>query len=250
MLVFVKDRESLDVLERELRLALQMRGFARFYMAFAHDLKAPLNAMVLNLELLSESIRRGEDDPKVEDQQRRYIEILKSEIFRLDRDLRMLLQQVAPPSDASAEFDLRDVVADLTTLLAPQAKKQRVQLDTRVPDSPVPFSGHRDRLKQAMLNITINALEAMPNGGALTVALEHSRGEAKLLVEDTGPGIPPEILERIYEMNFTTKNGGSGIGLYVARSVVESHGGQIRVASAAGSGTRFEVDLSTAAGAA
>jgi signal transduction histidine kinase len=226
-------------------MALQMRGFARFYMAFAHDLKAPLNAMALNLELLNESLRRDPDDdrPQVADQQRRYIEILKSEIFRLDRDLRMLLQQVAPPSEASADFDLRDVIADLTTLLAPQAKKQRVRLQTQVPEFPMPFTGHRDRIKQAMLNIAINALEVMPDGGALTVALDQRNGGARMLIEDTGPGIPNEILEHIYDMNFTTKNGGSGIGLYVARSVVESHGGLIRVTSEAERGTRFEVEL-------
>jgi signal transduction histidine kinase len=244
LLVFVKDRDGLEALERELRLAVQMRGFARFYMAFAHDLKAPLNAMALNLELLNLSLRReGDDEPKITDQQRRYIEVVKSEIFRLDRDLRTLLHQVAPPSETSADFDLRDVIADLMTLLEPQAKKQHVQLETRLPEAAVPLSGHRDRIKQAMLNIAINALEAMPKGGQLTIALDQTAGEARVCVQDTGPGISPDILQRIYDMNFTTKEAGSGIGLYVARSVVESHGGEIHVASAAGQGTRFELEL-------
>jgi signal transduction histidine kinase len=243
-ILLVKSRETLEALESELRLAIQMRGFARFYMAFAHDLKAPLNAMVMNLELLRQSLRRqdGADD-RESDRSQRYVSVLGSEITRLDRYLQTLLRQAAPPSTAAECFDLCDLIHDLATLLGPQAKQQRVTLDTRLPDDPVPFSGHRDRLKQALLNIAINALEAMPDGGALTLELQQMNGEAHISVTDSGPGIPPELLKEIYRMHFTTKDGGTGIGLYVARSVVDAYGGRIKVHSTSGRGTRFEVTL-------
>ena len=109
----------------------------------------------------------------------------------------------------------------------------------QLPDEPVTMVGWADRLKQAMLNILINALEAMPDGGELTMSLERQNGDARITVRDTGPGIPPELLDTIYQMHFTTKNGGTGVGLYVARSVVQAHGGQIEVRSAAGDGTSF-----------
>ena len=128
-------------------------------------------------------------------------------------------------------------------LVSPQAKQQRVAVETSLPEGPVPFTGHRDRLKQALLNIAMNALEAMPSGGHLAINLENSDGQIRIALRDSGPGISPELQSQIYKMHFTTKSGGTGIGLYVARSVVESHGGDIQVETAAGGGTCFQICL-------
>jgi signal transduction histidine kinase len=243
-LLLIRSRESIEALENELRLAIQMRGFARFYMAMAHDLKAPLNAMVMNLELLRRTLPQGDEvAPEVREKSRRYIDVLSSEIARLDRQLKTLLQQTLVPRTAIERFDLRELIDDLSTLLAPQARHQRVTLDAQLPTGSVTFSGQRDRLKQALLNIAINALEAMPSGGQMTMSLEQQNGEARIWFIDSGPGIPPELLKNIYQMHFTTKDGGTGIGLYVARSVVEAHGGQIDVETDPGRGTRFGVTL-------
>jgi len=243
-LVLVKSREMLDALENELRLAIQMRGFARFYMAFAHDLKAPLNAMVLNLELLRGTFGMdGSGDAALKERQERYIAVLREEVVRLDRYLRTILTQATPASEVLQQFDLRELIQDLATLLSPQAKQQHVTLDTQVPNEPIRLTGHRDRLKQAMLNIAINALESMPDGGRMTLELSAKDARARIAIRDSGPGIPPELLGQIYGMHFTTKDGGTGIGLYVARSVVESHGGEIRVESEVGRGTCFALEL-------
>jgi signal transduction histidine kinase len=102
-------------------------------------------------------------------------------------------------------------------------------------------------LKQAVLNIATNALEAMPNGGRMDMALDAEDGHAALAIRDNGPGIAPEVLSKMYGMYFTTKRGGTGIGLYVTRSVVESHGGDIHVESRRGEGTCFTVNLPLAA---
>lgn len=246
-LLLLRSRESIEALENELRLAIQMRGFTRFYMAMAHDLKAPLNAMVMNLELLRRTLPKGELEPAVEEKTRRYIDVLNSEITRLDRQLKTILQQAVAPRGNVERFDLRELIEDLSTLLSPQARHQHVTLESQVPENSVPFSGQRDRLKQALLNIAINALEAMPSGGQMTMSLAQHNGEARIWFIDSGPGIPPELLKNIYQMHFTTKDGGTGIGLYVARSVVEAHGGRIDVETDAGKGTRFEVKLPLAA---
>lgn len=243
-LLLIRSRETIEALENELRLAIQMRGFARFYMAMAHDLRAPLNAMVMNLELLRRALPQGDDvPPEASERSRRYIDVLSSEIARLDRQLKTLLQQALAPRATVERFDLRELIDDLSTLLGPQARHQHVTLDAHVPEGSVEFSGQRDRLKQALLNIAINALEAMPKGGQMTMSLAQQNGEARIWFSDSGPGIPPELLKNIYQMHFTTKDGGTGIGLYVARSVVEAHGGQIDVETHPGTGTRFEVTL-------
>ena len=245
-LVLVRNASSMDALEAELGLAIQMRGLTRFYAAFAHDLKAPLNAMVLTLELLRSSLERPASDGDVDAEKRqRYLTTLKDEIARLDRQLRALLAHTAPPRDERGDVDLCALLDLLVQLLSPQAKRQGVHMTCALPSVPVALVGHGDRLKQALLNILINALEAMPDGGELTIALEPAAGAARISVRDTGPGIPPELLERIYQMHFTSKTGGTGVGLYVARSVVQSHGGMIDVQGGDTGGTVFTVTLPT-----
>jgi len=242
-LVLVKNRDSISALENELGLAMQMRGLARFYKAFAHDLKAPLNAMVMNLELLKETLREQDGGDPRHERQLKYAEVIRQELWRLDRQLRTLLSHVVPTNDAAEQIDLCELIGNLGDLLSPQAKQQQVNLTTDVPKHEILFTGHRDRLKQAMLNIAINALEAMPNGGNLSIGLAREDERAEIRVSDDGPGIPPEVLAKVYEMHFSTKSGGTGVGLFVARSVVESQGGKIQVESAPGSGTCFRVEL-------
>jgi len=242
-LILVKSAESLEALQSELGLAMQMRGLTRFYAAFVHDLKAPLNAMVMTLELLRLGVERGDTDDAARAKQLKQVGVLNEEIRRLDRQLRTLLSHTAPSGDGPQALDVRTLLGELEGLIAPQAKRQRVALVMRVPDRPVPVVGHADRLKQALLNIIINALEAMPDGGELTIALEVRDGAACITLRDTGAGIPPELLGAIYAMHFTTKSGGTGVGLYVARSVMQAHGGTIEVQSTPGDGTAFTLTL-------
>ena len=243
-LVLVKDRELLEAFETDLRLATQMRGLARVYGALAHELKAPLGAMGLNLELLREALAtdpQGDSDVRV--RQQRYADVLREELDRLNRSLVAVLNHTTSLTETHEPFDLRQLIQDLNSLLAPQAKQQQVVLEAQFPDKEVFLSGHRDRLKQALLNIATNALEAMPGGGRLGMSLATDDGHATITIRDSGPGIAPEALAKIYSMYFSTKSGGSGIGLYVTRSVVESHGGRIQVDSEPGQGTCFRVSL-------
>ena len=237
----VKDRDLVDALEDELALAIQMRGLTRFYMEVVHDLKAPLNAMVINLELLKDTLHV--DDAERYGRQRRYVDVLGEEVQRLNRSLTSLLTQTPRLAETPQAFDLRDLVQELVDLLAPQAKAQRVIVSAELPSAAVRISGRRDRLKQALLNVAINGLEAMPEGGALGVTLAVEPDAATIAIRDDGPGIPPEFVDRIYAMHFTTKSGGTGIGLHVARSVVHSHGGTIAVDTAVGRGTVVRITL-------
>ncbi len=241
-LALVKDREMLDALDDELALAIQMRGLTHFYMEVVHDLKAPLNAMVINLELLKDALQPAPDTARYE-RQRRYIDVLGEEVQRLNRSLTSLLTQTPRLAEPAHRFDLRELAEELVALLGPQAKAQHVNVETTIPDERLPIVGRRDRLKQALLNIAINALDAMPEGGLLTITLAREAETARVAVRDSGAGIPPDLLERIYAMHFTTKSGGTGIGLYVARSVVVAHHGTIRVESTVGAGTVVELTL-------
>ena len=243
-LVLVKDRELLEAFETDLRLATQMRGLARAYGALAHELRAPLGAMEINLQLLSDALEKNSSaDRTVRDCEKRYAHVLREELARLNRSLLAVLDQTTSLAETREPFDVCGLLHGLNALLAPQAKQQRVALDVRLPDKEIRLTGNRDRLKQALLNIATNALEAMPDGGRLGMALGADNGRVTIKIRDSGPGIPADAVAKIYGMYFTTKNGGTGIGLYVARSVVETHGGSIQVDSHPGEGTCFTVSL-------
>jgi signal transduction histidine kinase len=241
-LFLLRDRVMLDALETDLLLASQLRALTRVYGAVTHDLKAPLNAMVLNLDLLQSALRRGEGDREAAESEQ-YLSVLREELERLDRSLLALLADTTPAGRTREEFDVRAMMEEIKRLLLPQARQQHVALEARLPGTAVRIAGQRDRLKQAILNVAINALEAMSDGGALELRLENLPDQAEVLITDSGPGIPEAVLPRIFDMHFTTKTSGTGIGLYVARSIVEAHGGEISVGSAPGRGSAFRVRL-------
>jgi signal transduction histidine kinase len=243
-LVQLRDRELLHAVEIDLRMAAQLRALTRVYRGVAHDLRAPLNAMVLNLELLRRSLDpttpRRED---LESKQQRWVNVIEQELQRLRRALDVLLAQTAPPLEKAEPFDLRGVLEEIEALLYPQARQQQVVVAVTVPEEMVTVIALRDQVKQSALNIAINALEAMPDGGTLAMALERDGVRALVRISDTGPGIPPELRDRIFDMHFTTKQTGTGIGLYVARSMFEAQGGTLQAANSGPEGTTFELEL-------
>jgi signal transduction histidine kinase len=252
-LVLLRDRRTADALETDLLLASQMRSLPHLYRVMVHDLKAPLNAMQLTLELLSDPQGKAAD-PAHEAKRQRYLAVLKEELLRLDRMLQTMLGQNEPigslgsVGSALRTFDFREIVREIAALLTPQARRQRVSIDTQMPEQPALAAGYRDRLKQAFLNIAINGLEAMPAGGRLAIRLLSEEKTISVLCQDDGPGIPAESLEEIYQIHFTTKKTGSGIGLYVARLVAESHGGDVLIKSEPGRGTRVILSVPRATG--
>lgn len=243
-LVLLRDRMVLDAIETDLLLASQLRALSRVYRAVTHDLKAPLNAMALNLDRLQSALRRG-DGVEAATKVEQYLDVLREEMRRLDRSLELLLAETTPAGSGRQQFDARAMVEEIERLLEPQARLQGVALEAHVPGGAVLIAGQRDRLKQAILNVAINALDAMSEGGALELRLDARPGEAEVLIADSGPGIPEEVRSRIFDIHFTTKTTGTGIGLYLARTIVEAHGGEISVESEPGRGSRFRLLLPT-----
>jgi signal transduction histidine kinase len=235
-LVLLKDRRTLDALETDLLLASQMRAVPHLYRVLTHDLKAPLNAMQLTLELLGDP-QSAPADPAREAKRQRYLSVLREETRRLDRILQTVLSENEPIGSDTAIFDVRDVVRDVAALLTPQARRQRVNVELRLPEQPVQVTAMRDRLKQAFLNVAISALEAMPEGGRLGFGVSREGESAVVRCEDTGPGVAPELLDDVYRLYCTTGKSGNGMGLYVARLVAESHGGELHIDSRPGQGT-------------
>lgn len=244
-LVLLRDRAVLDALRGDLILASQLKGLSLLYRAIAHDVRGPLHSMALNLELLKVVMEDGDETDEAKSEQAETLTALQGELTRINRALQAMLNETTAAAADAERFDARELVAEIERLLRPQARLQGVEVKAELPAEPVELAGQRDRLKQAVLNVAINALEAMPEGGSLDLRLSAGAGSGRteLAVRDTGPGMPPAIRRRVFELHFTTKAAGTGIGLFVARSIVESHGGEILAESTVGSGSTFRLLL-------
>lgn len=233
------ERESGPDLDQVIRLAAHMQVLSGLYHGVVHDLKSPLNALVVNLELLKISISETPDVAR----QRRYVEILHEELMRLNRSVETLLPAAAPPRDEQGRYDLRTLVEEVGALVSTTARHQSVKIEVEAGDGAAELRGYRDRIKLVLLCLIANALEAMPGGGTLILELETRADQAVLSVADTGTGVPEEAGDRIYDLHFSTKEGHHGLGLYVARSVVEFTRGSIRHLFRPEGGSRFTLTL-------
>ena len=185
-LVLLSDPRALEAVEVDARLERQIDGLGRVYRTLAHELRAPLGAMLISLDLLQDEPRPRGPVPSAT---RRHVDVLHEELDRLSRSLSGILTQTVPGAPPEM-FDLAVSLADLVALLAPQARRQAVDLEARLPDEPLPVRGYPDRLRQAFLNVAVNALEAMPRGGRLIVEARPDGARASVALRDNGPGIP------------------------------------------------------------
>ncbi len=207
----------------------------------AHEIKNPLSTINLNLNLLAEDLARRED----EDAQRwlRRLRNVQGETDRV-RDILDDFLRYAGKVELTLEVaDLRRVIEELVDFFSPQAETARVVLRASLPDEPVRAEIDENLLKQALLNLMINAVQAMSDGGELLVRLSVQRGRGVIEVIDSGPGIPPDEREKIFSVYYSTKPQGTGLGLPTTRKLVREHGGTIRVDSEPGRGTCFIIAL-------
>ena len=238
------DPDLIETLEGDVRLAAQMQSLSRIYRTVVHELRSPLSAIIMNMDLLRDTLAEVDSDDKaLRDLQKRTVGIVQEELTRLNKALLEMLTQFQPHAAKAERIDLRALVGDLAMLVEQQARSQGVAVKTELPSEPIIVMGHPDRLKQALLNVIINALEAMPKGGALAFTTGARDGAARVELRDTGPGLAEGEFERIFEMGWSTKNRGTGTGLHVAKTLVEQHGGQIRARNVPRQGAAFEIVL-------
>jgi signal transduction histidine kinase len=240
-LVTLHDLESVEEIESELELSRRMAAIGRLTSGVGHEVKNPINAIVVHLELLKTKLG-GASEPAV-----RHLDVIDAEIRRLDRVVQTLVDFTRPVDLELCEQDLRPVIGDILTLSAAELSTRNVILTSRLPDHPLTANVDADLLKQAVLNVIQNGAQAMPNGGNLDVVLEEDTAPgantAVLRIADQGPGIPEEIRGKIFDLYFTTKGGGSGIGLAMTYRILQLHNGSIEVQSEQGHGTEFQLRI-------
>lgn len=236
-------------LESRMRQAERLAELGTLTGGLAHEIKNPLSTLRINLQLLEEDWR-DRDGVDIDDLSRRSLNklsTLRREADRLEATLEDFLRFAGHHELNVRRTDLNQLVQELVDFYGPQAAAGRVQLRPGLTPSPVIVRLDADLFKQAVLNLLINAQQAMANsesgGGELIVRTSIEGNRACLEVADTGPGIEPDRLEKIFQAYYSTKRGGTGLGLPTARRIIEEHGGTITVHSEPGRGTSFAVRM-------
>jgi signal transduction histidine kinase len=237
-MVLLKDLESIKTLRSLLSYSAKLAALGRLTSGVAHEVKNPLNAMTIHLELLKE--RLGASAEAVQEN----LEVIGSEIKRLDRAVQGFIKFMRPQELALAAVDLNALLRGLEALLHPEWEAAGVRFVEDLDPELHSITADEELLRQAFLNILLNACQAMPKGGTVRVATALDQGEyVRVTIADEGIGIPAETLDKIFSLYYTTRPGGSGIGLSMVYRIVQLHDGSIDVSSQVGKGTTFLVRL-------
>ena len=245
----------LSQVQSTLNYSRKLAALGRLMAGVAHEVKNPLNAMTIHLELLKQKMNRaqlvapggapepgGARGPGGPPDLNKHVTVIGDEIRRLDEVVAGFLKFVRPDELRLQPVNLGVMMSDVATTVGPEAAQRGVTMRSECPDDLPDINADPGMLQQALLNLALNACQAMPNGGTLRLACRPtSRHRVQLEVQDTGVGIPPEDLGRIFDLYFTTKERGSGIGLSMVYRIVQMHDGEVEVESTPGSGTTFKL---------
>ncbi len=241
-LLTLRDLDSLESINTQLQVSERLAALGRITAGVAHEVKNPLNSMRLWLENLKETL-----PPEKDAGAQQAVQVLDKEIDRLDTVVKRFLDFTRPIEVKLEATDLAELLRDVISVSKPQLQKAGVEAEELLGNGIPEVWADRDLLKQAVLNLILNAVEAMPAGGELRIELARRGEMAEITVADTGRGIPAEQQQKIFQLFFTTRPGGSGIGLATTFRIVQLHNGSIDFHSEAGHGTTFRIELPLAA---
>jgi len=237
LLVRLRDPEAQRKIGRQLQIADRLAAIGKVSGGVAHEVKNPLNAILLHVEVARAKLASGDTDVAPQ------MEIIAREILRLDRVVKTFLDFTRPVELNLATVPLDALVGEIVELARPQAASARIRIEVRQQGEGAEVRVDRDLLKQAVLNVVMNAMQAMPDGGELRFESSATAETAGIRISDTGPGIPPELRDKIFRLYFTTRKEGSGIGLAMTFRIVQLHDGTIDFTSEPGTGTTFAIRL-------
>jgi signal transduction histidine kinase len=262
VLLVSRDLSYLSRMQSTIAYSRKLVALGRLTAGIAHEVKNPLNAMIIHLELLRTKIRRAAvrkaepvavgglglaEAPTMtgaEADALQHVTVIEGEIRRLDEVVQGFLKFTRPEDLRLQPVRVRDVFDEILPLIEPEAQKNNVRVQVDVPSDIPPVNGDAAMLRQVFLNLAINGCQAMPNGGTLRLSCGRAPGNrVDVRVQDTGVGIPAEHLSKIFDLYFTTKDHGTGIGLSMVYRIVQLHDGDIEVESTKNRGTTFRVLL-------
>ncbi len=239
-LLIMRDTESVRRIGDEIETSRRLSASGRVTGGVAHEVKNPINAIVLHLQLLQNKLAQLDPDT------RRHMDIIGSEIHRLDRVVQTLVDFMRQRELHLVESDFRRLLDDVALLATPDAEQRGVTIERTRWHEPLPVKVDVDFMKQALLNVVLNGIQAMPQGGRLWISAQRSDDFVVAEVRDEGVGIPHDVQNKIFELYFTTKKDGNGIGLAQTYQILDWHFGAVNFESIEGEGTTFRFRLPVA----
>ncbi len=228
--------ERLQQQQKEMLRAQQLAAVGQLAASVAHEVRNPLTSIKMLVEV---ALREHRPRPLTPD----VLKVVHGEVLRLEQTVQGLLDFARPPALRRRRSDLRGIVSQAVELVRARARQQKVEIAVGCAEGPVSANVDPGQLCSVLVNLLVNALDAMPGGGRLTVCLEAVPGGARLCIQDTGEGIRPELLARLFTPFTSTRPTGSGLGLSISRRVVEEHGGSIEAANLSAGGACFTIAL-------
>jgi len=212
----------------------------------AHEVRNPLNALQINVGILEQEL--AELVPDHNAHVHSVLAKIANELTSLDNFVSEFLRYARPPRLKLEAVNIRPLLNDLAMFISPECAKKGVGLGLSLDAGPVVVTADNFQLKHAVLNLVLNALQATPPGGQITLTTGGDRERLTITVGDTGEGIPEDVLACVWEVFFTRREGGTGLGLPIARRIIEEHGGEVSLTSRVGHGTAATIRLPTRIG--
>ncbi len=239
----VRLHEEKRELSRRAQITEKLAAVGTMTAGLSHEIRNPLNAAALQLSVLERRVRRLSEE--LQPGLLEPLLLVRDEIRRLDHILEDFLQFARPREFRPEPVEVRPLLRRVVDLLGSQADARQVRLELEAGEGGQvpPVSGEEERLRQVLINLTLNALEATPAGGLVRLSLSRDGDLARITVDDSGPGVPQEVRDRIFEPFFTTKAQGSGLGLPIVHAIVTQHGGTLEVGTSPEGGARFLLQL-------
>jgi signal transduction histidine kinase len=230
---------KISLMEAEISRRQRLSELGNMAATVAHEIRNPLNSVSIGLQRLKNEFTPTQDAADYS----HFLDLMQREVSRLNGSVEQFLSLARPLNLKPEKFSVAEFLSDLTDLTGGEANASNVRMAQKLFPALPPLEADRDYLKQLLLNLILNGIQAMPDGGTLTMAARPDKDFLELTVSDEGMGMAQETMRRIFEPYFTTKANGSGLGLSIARRIVEAHHGSIAVDSAPGKGSRFQIRL-------
>ena len=255
ILLVVRNLAYVSRMQSTIAYSRKLVALGRLTAGIAHEVKNPLNAMMIHLELLRMKIRKASlvpvgggaavaDTARTDDPLLQHVEVIETEIRRLDEVVQGFLKFTRPEDLRLQAVRVSALFAEMLPIIQPEAREHNVRVVVETPDDQLAINGDAAMLRQAIVNLALNACQAMPTGGELRLICVPASGKrVEIRIEDTGVGIPPQNLDRIFDLYFTTKDHGTGIGLSMVYRIIQMHDGEVEVQSTPGRGTTFKLLL-------
>jgi signal transduction histidine kinase len=238
--------DSGDRLDDDLRAANLVQLHNAFIQAVIHGLRGPLNAISLRLDLLGRSIEEDDpSDPTARRLQRDCVDRIRTVLSELSESLPEAVAVPGLESVGGTPFDLVELLREVSVVIRHEALVRNLRVVAELPSEPAWVAADPGRIRQAVLNLVLNAFDSMPNGGRMDLTAEIEPGRVRVRVDDEGHGISPEQQPLLFERHVTHRKGTAGIGLYVSRRIADEAGGTIRVENRIEGGVRAELELPT-----